>query len=52
MVCLFCLSTREEQNVLDFFLAFVPELWLLLVTTDLDVSKPERSTLCSASVEA
>lgn len=30
------------------FFALVPELWLLLVTTDLDLSKPELSTLCSA----
>lgn len=28
------------------------ELWLLLCTTDLNLSKPEQSILCLASVEA
>lgn len=32
-----CLSSRQEENVLDFFLAFAHEPWLLLVTTDLYV---------------
>lgn len=49
---LLCLSLSLQKSRMGFFFAFVHELWLLLVTTDLDLSKPELSTLCLASVEA
>ena len=45
-------SPPTEEHYALVLLSFVSELWLLLVTTDLDLSKPELSALCLASVEA